>query len=190
MGETRRAPRFPVVAAALCAACVGAAAWTWMRYSYRWDCTVEDIRSSKNAVGRGGWPYDAYVRVSGAVAGAISGPTYGRICRIRTPHGFLLEVGCDPEEEIAIGGEKTFTGRMSASICPRADWWDYPGSHLPPLGDDPGFLVFYLDNVASRFHPASIAGLVVGAMGVFVFSVALRSWLAERRHCREPRGRA
>jgi len=28
---------------------------------------------------------------------------------------------------------------------------------------------------------ASIAGLVVGAMGVFVFTVALRHWLKERR---------
>ncbi len=36
-----------------------------------------------------------------------------------------------------------------------------------------------------RFHVASIAGLVVGAMGVFVFSVALRHWLWERRRFRE-----
>jgi len=28
--------------------------------------------------------------------------------------------------------------------------------------------------------PASIAGLVVGAMGVFVFTVALRHWLNQR----------
>jgi len=33
----------------------------------------------------------------------------------------------------------------------------------------------------SRFTGASIAGLVVGAMGVFVFSVALRHWLKERK---------
>jgi hypothetical protein len=33
---------------------------------------------------------------------------------------------------------------------------------------------------ASRWHLASIAGLVVGAMGVFVFTVALRHWLRER----------
>jgi len=31
------------------------------------------------------------------------------------------------------------------------------------------------------FHGVSIAGLVVGAMGVFVFSVALRHWLKERK---------
>ncbi|MHC4199441.1 MAG: hypothetical protein ACYSU0_05570 [Planctomycetota bacterium] len=42
-----------------------------------------------------------------------------------------------------------------------------------------------LDTTASRFHGATIAGLVVGAMGVFVFTVALRHWLGERRRFRE-----
>ncbi|MHC4502659.1 MAG: hypothetical protein ACYTFI_05080 [Planctomycetota bacterium] len=42
-----------------------------------------------------------------------------------------------------------------------------------------------IDATASRFHGASIAGLVVGAMGVFVFTVALRHWLRERRAFRE-----
>jgi len=48
----------------------------------------------------------------------------------------------------------------------------------------PAWAIF-LDATASRFHPASIAGLVVGAMGVFVFTVALRHWLGERRAARE-----
>jgi hypothetical protein len=42
-----------------------------------------------------------------------------------------------------------------------------------------------VDATASRFHPASIAGLVVGAMGAFVFAVALGHWLGERRRLRE-----
>ncbi len=42
-----------------------------------------------------------------------------------------------------------------------------------------------IDTDASRFTGASIAGLVVGAMGVFVFTVALRLWLRERRKFRE-----
>jgi hypothetical protein len=42
----------------------------------------------------------------------------------------------------------------------------------------PPFLV--LDATASRFHPASVAGLVVGAMGVFVFSLHLWSYLRGR----------
>ncbi len=39
----------------------------------------------------------------------------------------------------------------------------------------------HIDATASRFHGASIAGLIVGAMGVFVFTVALRHWVGERR---------
>jgi len=38
-----------------------------------------------------------------------------------------------------------------------------------------------VDTTASRFHPASIGGLVVGAMGVFVFAVYMREWLRARR---------
>jgi hypothetical protein len=42
-----------------------------------------------------------------------------------------------------------------------------------------------VDATASRFTGASVAGLVVGAMGLFVFTVALRHWLGERRVLRE-----
>jgi len=34
---------------------------------------------------------------------------------------------------------------------------------------------------ASRFHGASIAGFVVGAMGCFIFGLYLRRWLRERK---------
>ena len=40
---------------------------------------------------------------------------------------------------------------------------------------------YYLDTTASRFHPASVAGLVVGAMGCFIFGLYLRGWLRERK---------
>ena len=46
-------------------------------------------------------------------------------------------------------------------------------------------VIVALDTTASRFTGASIAGLVVGAMGVFVFNVALRHWLGQRRRFRE-----
>ena len=39
---------------------------------------------------------------------------------------------------------------------------------------------FEVNASAGRMHGASTAGLVVGAMGVFVFTVALRHWLGER----------
>jgi len=43
-----------------------------------------------------------------------------------------------------------------------------------------GGVGFFFDTTASRFHPASIAGLVVGAMGCFIFGLYLRAWLRER----------
>jgi hypothetical protein len=38
-----------------------------------------------------------------------------------------------------------------------------------------------LDTAASRFHPASVYGLVAGATGCFIFGLYLRAWLRERR---------
>jgi hypothetical protein len=43
--------------------------------------------------------------------------------------------------------------------------------HPPSIG---------VDTTYSRFHPASFAGLVVGAMGCFIFGLYLRRWLVER----------
>jgi hypothetical protein len=53
---------------------------------------------------------------------------------------------------------------------------------LPPSssGGDVESFLFVLPT-ASRFHPASIAGLLVGAMGCFIFGLYLRSWLRERK---------
>ncbi|MHC4200860.1 MAG: hypothetical protein ACYSU0_12785 [Planctomycetota bacterium] len=44
-----------------------------------------------------------------------------------------------------------------------------------------------LDTTASRFTGASIAGLVVGAMGVFVFAAAFLHWRRQRRRHRDGR---
>ncbi len=67
--------------------------------------------------------------------------------------------------EVWTGPERAWTGRMVLSITHDVD--------------------FFLDGTASRFTPQSIAGLVVGAMGVFVFAVVLRRWLKNRRAFRE-----
>jgi hypothetical protein len=62
----------------------------------------------------------------------------------------------------------------------------YPGSkHVALYGRFFGGTDLALLTTASRFHPASIAGLAVGAMGCFVFSVAFRHWLRERRAWRD-----
>jgi hypothetical protein len=49
-GNPARPPRFPSIAALLCVACVGAAAWTWMRYSYAWDVTPGDVAAAGGVV--------------------------------------------------------------------------------------------------------------------------------------------
>jgi hypothetical protein len=46
---------------------------------------------------------------------------------------------------------------------------------------------FVLDTTASRFTGASIAGLVVGVMGCFVFGAVLRHWLGQRADGRRRR---
>ena len=54
----------------------------------------------------------------------------------------------------------------------------------PSAGDDsPTYdeVATYVNSRASRFHPASITGLVVGAMGVAVFVMCLRTWFRERK---------
>ena len=45
------------------------------------------------------------------------------------------------------------------------------------IGEILGFEFF---TTASRFTGASVAGLVVGAMGCFIFGLYLRRWLRER----------
>jgi hypothetical protein len=39
----------------------------------------------------------------------------------------------------------------------------------------------YFDTTTSRFHPASVAGIVVGLMGCFIFGLYFRRWLRERK---------
>ena len=64
-------------------------------------------------------------------------------------------------DEISIGSSRAFRGRLDDSFA--------------------GTGVLWIDTTASRFHSASIAGLVVGAMGCFIFGLYLRRWLRERK---------
>ncbi|MHC4200656.1 MAG: hypothetical protein ACYSU0_11745 [Planctomycetota bacterium] len=155
-------PRFPYVGALLCAACVGAAVWTWMRYSYAWDAT-HGTPVFFDARGMG--PYLG-------VRGQVRRDTLAWDTMISRPEVWLGVVngGNFPlllsEEDAAEPDSRTrWTGRL-------VRW------HSQYESD-------YIDATASRFTGASIAGLVVGAMGVFVFTVALRHWLWERRTFRE-----
>jgi len=162
----RKLPRFPYVAALLCAACVGAAGWTWMRYSHVWDVTVAHLTEAPAC-------FDEYcVRFEGTnithdtlisareVDGVHRGFHGVTVCEdIQSTEDVLsLLVARELSAPLAFSRGQ-FTGRL------RLNNSSYHLFLLLPAGR----------------HPASITGLVVGVMGVFVFTVALRHWLRERR---------
>ena len=163
----RRPPRFPYVAALLCAACLGAAAWTWMRYSYCWDITEWTLEEHAGA--RGDWPEGAYVSVTGTVMVVLDAPADLGFGVVSLMWGKEPPLGC---QDIQVADPSVFTEGSQGTVKGRADL-EYDEAQ--------GTLDYdYLDTTTSRFHGASIAGLVVGAMGVFVFTVAFRHWLKER----------
>jgi hypothetical protein len=76
-------------------------------------------------------------------------------------------VAAGPIPVVEDGTEARFFGRLVACSSSNAN-------------EPARFWHFVFDATASRFHPASIAGLVVGAMGAFVFGLYLRRWAKER----------
>jgi hypothetical protein len=174
-----RAPRFPYVAALLCAACVGAAAWTWMRYSYCWRTSPDNLLQSIEREEGQTWA-GKYVSLGE---------------EIRTGNALYWS----PDESVAgfqLAGHWP-TVRLMTPVPP--EFWKPDGHQHNILihsakgrvdwfykdNGEPQHFVLVVDARASRFHGASIFGLVVGAMGVFVFTIALRHWLGERRKLRE-----
>ena len=163
----RKPPRFPFVAAVLCAACVGAAAWTWMRYSYAWDLSPGKLGSEEEAKVFETTREGSYALIRGRLTGVldVKGTPVAQVCD--SPDGdrcVLVLILAEEQRRSVHEGDAVFTGRIAGVD---------PGEDTPPL--------VHLDTTASRFAGASIAGLVVGVMGVFVFGAALRHWLNERR---------
>jgi len=158
--------RFPYVAALLCAACLGMAAWTWMRYSYAWEVGPKDV-----------------VATGGVVRGH---PFVGRYVMLR---GYVRAEDWKRSYYVyttAHGGDRVVVDRASSGVPVGPGPVGLPGriyvfDFRPVVSER----TLRIDTTASRFTGASIAGLVVGAMGVFVFTVALRHWLGERRRFRE-----
>ena len=171
--DPAKPPRFPIVGALLCAACLGAAVWTWMRYSYVWDMTLAEYRRSPRRVTGGrwdAWPCNAYVRVGGVLQ---PGPVVGDDRPGRLFFYSFLTSRYDPRSSSVLVASHNRSDLVVNSlqfqlVCGRV------------RGKPHGILHLYID--AHRLHGASIAGLVVGAMGVFVFTVALRHWWTLAAH--------
>ena len=164
--------RFPWLQLAFCIACLAMTAWTWMRYSYAWEVTPEDF-----------WKKDL-VEINGRLVPQTPDGTYdGRYVRL---HGIVSDNGTG----IAYGwlprtqafGEWGYVNIELPGKDSLAQYMDRSGSVYGRLCSGAGVAGWpTVDMNASRFHGASIAGLVVGAMGCLIFGLYLSRWLRERK---------
>jgi len=163
-------PCFPWVALALCLASLAAAAWLWMRYSYRWDVAGKDLPQLRPAT-----LYYTYWIAD--LSAAEEPPLAGRYVRF---HGELVG-GADPCFFKVTDSHGAFAWLLvRGEDFPAKHHWaqrEFDGRIVLVSADRPvpeGFPV--IDITAGRFTGASIAGLVVGAWGAFVFVAAFLHW--------------
>ncbi len=187
--ETARPPRFPYIAALLCAACLGAAGWTWMRYSYAWDMTPGDFWKDARRLAPD--ERDEY----------LIGEIHEREKSLWHEHYLDHSLLGKYVEARGVFCHRNEHSRGLDALVDRTDPYAYvlvrglATRDLPVEGADfsaAGRATqerqtnVVVDTTASRLTGASIAGLAVGAMGVFVFGAALRHWLNQRRRFGDP----
>jgi hypothetical protein len=156
-----------------CLACLSMSAWTWMRYSYVWELSAQDVWVPGTHFI---WPDRAYVRLPAAQA--------HRALKYFADRGiyFYLYEGATGKDEWVFSSDemlhKLLPQHGGAEIRGRivffgreTGWHEYSGPYVSQVGIDP----------SSWLHPASASGLVVGAMGCFIFGLYLRRWLGERK---------
>jgi len=167
--------RFPYIQLVFCIACLTMTAWTWMRYSYCYSYSVGGlVRILQTSSDE--WPQGRYARL-----GRCDTSNFWQNPCQRAAGCWLSATGDGKPSGSAHGrpltvkqmvSERQFRGRLFFIGSWRRD---DTGKVVPASFD------IRLD--ASRFHPASIAGIVVGLMGCFIFGLYLRAWLRERtRH--------
>ncbi|MHC5057123.1 MAG: hypothetical protein ACYTKD_20795 [Planctomycetota bacterium] len=188
--------RFPWIQLAFCLACLSMAAWTWMRFSYCWRIRVREIARYEWQA-RPGPPLsssyqDSFVEVNGTVHDVWRHTSQHRR---RMASGRFL-----PCEYISVSFEPP--GRVThaglAMLAPSATPLER-GSKATVRGRVDAFETvlsegdvefrYFLDGTRGRLNHTSIAGLVVGAMGVFIFGLYLRAWLRERKALASQPGR-
>ena len=172
MNSMAKSTRMLLVATAVCLVCLSITGWTWMRFSYCHYFDIEHIADMP--LKEGFWPDRAYVRVTG-LAGPDNWPADSE-CKAS-----MLDCGYIVNESYL---------RYRVFVTAR-------GSSIEPDGEDNGVHGrLYLEEHAfesiwgggeeilidlrtnhSRWHAASIVGLIFGAIGIGVFALALREWL-------------
>ncbi|MHC4247901.1 MAG: hypothetical protein ACYS9X_02110 [Planctomycetota bacterium] len=164
-------PRFPYAVAAFALACVVCATWLWMSYSYAWETTTKEVQEALE-----NWETDwarrhrAYVRIVSSplpVAYEFASWDNERVA---------IQVEYDPSVVIVV--ETPFDCSDVGELrLPDGPW---EGRLMMSVIDGPRIAAM-VDTTASRFTPETVAGLVVAAMGMGVFALYLKKWLAERR---------
>jgi hypothetical protein len=166
--------RFPLGPALLCVACLAVCGYTWMRYSYAWEMTPDAFR--------GGVPHhEAYVLLRWRMEGrpvynagvwsegdAKTNSASGQpLLSMKIHDGYENPVSLLlPHAKMPIPPEYTT----------RSEW-----AGRAYRGSDSGCTEDFIVYRSSRFHPVSIAGLGIGAMGALVFCLYLRAWRRERK---------
>jgi hypothetical protein len=140
-----------------------------MRCSYCWNVTPRELVEGRQpCFGPGTWE-GSYVRLHCV-------PTSDTAHNYEDAETVYLEVLEPPEDDPWI------LVKLPKSAMPQPAWEAIIAGRIVfenRLGFGSDELI--VDATRGRFHAASIAGLVVGAMGAFVFTVALKHWLGERR---------
>jgi hypothetical protein len=157
--------RFPYVQLVFCLACLTMTAWTWMRYSYAWKVTAEELRDADGS-------YDGYYVYLRAFL-RFDDEVHDSILWVTGKTGGLVHVDSRWPPELCPGPRRTTWDEILARVThprPRTEV-SYTGRIFRRC----------LNTRASRFHGASVAGIVVGTMGVFIFGLYLRRWLRERK---------
>jgi hypothetical protein len=165
-----------------------------MRFSYAWEVTpsqLADVKVSDMARWKG-----RYIHLRGIVSRQARVPEWKMTVvgvRDATQERFramaLVPFATIPSRnEAVILGGRLWKGKDYLTTCRGELLW---GKVVAPGNTPPSAATMELEDktqdaicgliVVSRFHGASVAGLVVGAMGCFIFGLYLRAWLRERK---------
>ncbi len=170
--------RFPWVQLVFCLACVSMACWTWMRYSYCWIVTADDLALGDfpRAFEERDWPYGGrYVLFSGEIT-SVSNPGSSPAPQLVREGSMRLKVG--EWMGFRVAGTQAFPEVPRCEVPGRlalGHFRYYRGDELD------SFTIPSIDATSGRLTGASVSGLVVGAMGCFIFGLYLRTWLGERK---------
>ncbi len=169
--------RFPWIQLVFCLACLFMAGWTWMRYSYCWDMGADQAAHSFNEEvwGDGSTWAHRMVTIRGRVTNSVrwDDSMQSEVQRLGlTPPVWEVLVELDASEHPYLMGV----------VCNGGIVWPENSDFVGRIGDYFGGTGrWYVDTTASRFHGASIAGIVVGVMGCFIFWLHLRPWIGRKR---------